>query len=81
MDRWVGDGVMLASVALRYAEHVIRGRIFPARFLGAIVAHRGAVCVIHGRIKKPALRKIDDLRFLILRRFLKRFRHPLLCEV
>jgi hypothetical protein len=27
--------IQLASVALRYAEHVISGKIFPDRFLGA----------------------------------------------
>jgi hypothetical protein len=29
--------IQLASVALRYAEHVISGRIFPGRFLGEMV--------------------------------------------
>jgi hypothetical protein len=27
-------GLIEGSVALRYAEHVISGRIFPAKFLG-----------------------------------------------
>jgi hypothetical protein len=30
-------GLIEAAVALRYAEHVISGRIFPGRFLGGIL--------------------------------------------